>query len=86
MDFQKASGRPDYWLEWTTDDGHMKAFLFSSLGRPILTITAHDVTGGQLYHEVHRLSVEGLRERGMAEEITTDMERRRATHERVEPI
>lgn len=86
VDFQKASGRPDYWLEWTTDDGHMKAFLFSSLGCPILTITAHDVTGGQLYHEVHRLSVEGLRERGMVEEITTDMERRRATHERVEPL
>lgn len=21
VDFQKANGRPDYWLEWTTDDG-----------------------------------------------------------------
>ena len=26
VDFQKANGRPDYWLEWTTDDGHTKAF------------------------------------------------------------
>ena len=68
VDFQKANGRPDYWLEWTTDDGHTKAFLSSSLGHPILTITTHDAAGGQLYHEAHRLSVEGLRERGMVEE------------------
>ena len=71
VDFQKANGRPDYWLEWTTDDGHTKAFLSSSLGHPILTITTHDAAGGQLYHEAHRLSVEGLRERGMVEEVTT---------------
>lgn len=86
VDFQKASGRPDYWLEWTTDDGHTKAFLSSAMGHPVLTITTHDAAGGQLYHEAHRLSVEGLRERGMVEEITTAMERRRATHERVEPL
>ena len=54
VDFQKANGRPDYWLEWTTDDGHTKAFLSSSLGHPILTITTHDAAGGQLYHEAHR--------------------------------
>ena len=74
VDFQKANGRPDYWLEWTTDDGHTKAFLSSSLGHPILTITTHD--------EAHRLSVEGLRERGMVEEATTAMERRRQAHGR----
>ena len=51
VDFQKANGRPDYWLEWTTDDGHTKAFLSSSLGHPILTITTQDAAGGQLYHE-----------------------------------
>lgn len=34
VDFQKANGRPDYWLEWTTDDGHTKAFLSSSPGAP----------------------------------------------------
>ena len=45
VDFQKANGRPDYWLEWTTDDGHTKAFLSSSLGHPILTITTHDAAG-----------------------------------------
>lgn len=45
VDFQKANGRPDYWLEWTTDDGHMKAFLSSSLGCPVLTITTHDAAG-----------------------------------------
>lgn len=82
VDFQKANGRPDYWLEWTTDDGHTKAFLSSSLGHPILTITTHDAVGGQLYHEAHRLSVEGLRERGMVEEVTTAMERRRQAHGR----
>lgn len=60
VDFQKANGRPDYWLEWTTDDA----------------------AGGQLYHEAHRLSVEGLRERGMVEEVTTAMERRRQAHGR----
>lgn len=75
VDFQKANGRPDYWLEWTTDDGHTKAFLSSSMGHPILTITTHDAAGGQLYHEAHRLSVESLRERGMVEEVTTAMER-----------
>ena len=56
VDFQKANGRPDYWLEWTTD--------------------------GQLYHEAHRLSVESLLERGMVEEVTTAMERRRQAHGR----
>ena len=45
VDFQKANGRPDYWLEWTTDDGHTKAFLSSSLGHPILTITTQDAAG-----------------------------------------
>lgn len=73
---------PDYWLEWTTDDGHMKAFLSSSLGCPVLTITTHDAAGGQLYHEAHRLSIECLRERGMVEEVTTAMERRRQAHGR----
>lgn len=34
VDFQKANGRPDYWLEWTTDDGHTKAFLSSPPGAP----------------------------------------------------
>lgn len=82
VDFQKANGSPDYWLEWTTDDGHTKAFLSSSLGHPILTITTQDAAGGQLYHEAHRLSVEGLRERGMVEEVTTAMERRRQAHGR----
>ena len=61
VDFQKANGRPDYWLEWTTDDGHTKAFLSSSLRCPILTITTHDAAGGKLYHEAHNLSIEGLR-------------------------
>ena len=45
VDFQKANGRPDYWLEWTTDDGHTKAFLSSSLGHPILTITSRPARG-----------------------------------------
>lgn len=77
VDFQKANGRPDYWLEWTTEDGHTKAFLSATLGRPILTITTHDAAGGTLYNEAHHLSIEGLREMGMVEEFTTAMERRR---------
>lgn len=80
--FPESECRPDYWLEWTTDDGHTKAFLSSSLGHPILTITTHDAAGGQLYHEAHRLSVEGLRERGMVEEVNTAMERRWQAHGR----
>ena len=52
------------------------------MGHPILTITTQDAAGGQLYHEAHRLSVEGLRERGMVEEVTTAMERRRQGHGR----
>jgi hypothetical protein len=43
---------------------------------------ARYAAGGQLYHETHRLSVEGLRERGMVEEVTTAMERRRQAHGR----
>lgn len=43
---------------------------------------AEIAAGGQLYHEAHRLSVEGLRERGMVEEVTTAMERRRQAHGR----
>ena len=53
-----------------------------SLGCPVLTITTHDAAGGQLYHEAHRLSIECLRERGMVEEVTTAMERRRQAHGR----
>lgn len=34
VDFKKANGRPDYWLEWTTDDGHTKAFFFLLPGAP----------------------------------------------------
>lgn len=45
-----------------------------------MTITTYDAAGGKLYHEAHRLSVEGLRERGMVEEVTTAMERRRQAH------
>lgn len=40
VDFQKANGRPDYWLEWTTDDGHTKAFLSSSMGRTAFPLRA----------------------------------------------
>ena len=40
VDFQKANGSPDYWLEWTTDDSHTKAFLSLLPGAPILTIDA----------------------------------------------
>lgn len=43
---------------------------------------ARYAAGGQLYHEAHRLSVESLRERGMVEEVTTAMERRRQAHGR----
>ena len=48
------------------------------LAKAIREMTA----GGQLYHEAHRLSVEDLRERGMVEEVTTAMERRRQAHGR----
>ena len=82
VDFQKANGRPDYWLEWTTDDGHTKAYLTSSLGPPLQTLTPQAAAGGQQYQAAPRLSVEGLRERGMVEEVTTAMERRRQAHGR----
>lgn len=82
VDFQKANGRPDYWLEWTTDDGHHESVSFFLPGAP--DPDDHDARRGgrQLYHEAHRLSVEGLRERGMVEEVTTAMERRRQEHGR----
>ena len=54
VDFQKANGRPDYWLEWTTDDGHTKAFLSSSLGHPILTITTPQLAAINEYLEAEK--------------------------------
>ena len=98
VDFQKANGRPDYWLEWTTDDGHTKAFLSSSLGCPILTITTHDaaVVASSTMPRSRRPSTERrcaswyscppAASCVVMEEATTAMERRRATHERVEPF
>lgn len=50
VDFTKAPRTPDYWLEWATGDGYAKAFLSSSLGHPILTITTHDVCKAGVYH------------------------------------
>ena len=78
VDFAKAPGTPDYWLEWATGDGYAKALLSTIMGRPLLSITIRDVDGSQLSYEVHNLSVDGLRDRGMVEEFTTAMERRRA--------
>ena len=82
VDFTKAPRTPDYWLEWATGDGYAKAFLSTIMGRPLLSITIRDVDGSQLSYKVHNLSVEGLRERGMVEEVTTAMERRRQAHGR----
>lgn len=78
VDFIKAPRTPDYWLEWATGDGSAKAFLSTIMGRPLLSITIRDVDGSYLSYEVHDLSVDGLRDRGMVEEFTTAMERRRA--------
>lgn len=80
VDFIKAPGTPDYWLEWTTDDGRAKAFLSACMGRPMLSITVRDIDGSQLYYKAHTLSVDGLRDRGMVEEFTTAKERRRAAN------
>lgn len=66
------------------DDGRRphESVSFLLPGAPDPAITTHDAAGGQLYHEAHRLSVEDLRERGMVEEVTTAMERRRQAHGR----
>jgi hypothetical protein len=77
VDFIKAPGTRDYWLEWATGDGYAKAFLSTIMGRPLLSITVRDVDGHQVSYDVHRQSVEALRERGMIEEFTTAAERRR---------
>lgn len=66
------------------DDGRRphESVSFLLPGAPDPDDPTHDAAGGQLYHEAHRLSVEGLRERGMVEEVTTAMERRRQAHGR----
>lgn len=79
VDFTKAPRTPDYWLEWATGDGYAKALLSTIMGRPLLSITVRDVDGSQLSYKAHNLSVDGLRDRGMVEEFTTAMERRRAS-------
>lgn len=79
IDFTKAPRGQDCWLEWATGDGYAKAFLTTITGSPLLSVTIRDVDGSQLSYKVHNLSVDGLRDRGMVEEFTTAMERRRAS-------
>ena len=81
--FTKAPRYPDYWLEWRDSAGlSCKAYLASGLGRTLLSITRKEFCGPEVSRVVHSLSLDELRARGMVEEHTTAVERRRAERSR----
>lgn len=68
-EFKKAPRQPDYFLNWHQEDGFAQAFLAVSMGRPFLSVDVRDIDGHQLSREIHNLTVEGLRELDMIEEV-----------------
>lgn len=82
VDFQKANGRPDYWLEWTTDDGHTKAFLSSTMPRSRRLSTERRCASWYSCPPAASCVVIVRIGCPMEEEVTTAMERRRQAHGR----
>lgn len=73
--FWKAFRRPDYYLEWMTDEGTCRAELFPVMGKVLLSV---DVDRGCWDRVMlKRISKENLRRRGMVEVLTTAAEGKR---------
>ena len=66
--FRKALRHPDYFLEWYRDGCSFRAFLSVCGGSPLLSIEC--CQGEEESHrEIIKLTLEELRERGMAEPV-----------------
>ena len=73
--FWKAYRRPDYYMEWKTDEGPCRAGLFPAMGQVLLSV---DVDRGYWDRVMlKRISMENLRRRGMVETLSTAAERKR---------
>lgn len=73
--FWKAYRRPDYYLEWMTDEGLCRASLVPVMGRVLLSV---DVDRGHWDRVMmKRISMNDLRRRGMVVVLTTAAERKR---------
>lgn len=74
----KAYRTPDWWLKWTDTDGLLcKAFFSTCWGEPLLAIEKKVFGGPQVSRVVYELDVKDLMKRGMVEEFTTAVERKR---------
>lgn len=73
--FWKAYRRPDYYLEWMTDEGLCRASLVPVMGRVLLSV---DVDRGHWDRVIFkRISMNDLRRRGMVETLSTAAEGKR---------
>ncbi len=73
--FWKAYRRPDYYLEWMTDEGPCRAGLVPVMGRVLLSV---DVDRGYWDRVMlKRISMNDLRRRGMVVVLTTAAEGKR---------
>ena len=77
VEFWKAYRRPDFFLEWSQEDGYAQASFGVCAGRPMLSITVRDIEGNCVSRSTHRPNMESLWERGMVEQFVTAAERRR---------
>ena len=86
--FVKYPRTKDCALEWVTQEwDRASAYLSACMGKPLLSILVRDGDTGKIKkRDIHRLDLQGLRERGMVEEFTTAVEKRRAERERTEPV
>ena len=80
-EFIKHYRTRDYSLNWITAEWNCAhAFFSTCMGRPLLAIEIRDGdTGKTVSRSTYNLDLRGLRDRGMVEEFTTAMERRRAS-------
>lgn len=73
-EFKKAFRSPDYWLEWYADGTEYRAFFAAGWGTALLAIESkeYDDASGDYRHtrEVHKVSLDELRERDLVEEYT----------------
>lgn len=77
-EFRKAYRSPDYWLRWTDDGLWCEAFLSTCVGKPMMSIDKGEFCGQRVSRVVYGLDIEDLKARGMVEEFTSAVERRRA--------
>ena len=77
--FVKYYRSTSYALEWSTPNGdHAHAFFSTSMGHPLLAVELQEwETGKTISRNTYNLTLQGLQERGMIEEIIPAKERRK---------